>query len=301
MKPFDLQVNGYAGVDFCSMDLTAYELHAACEALDRDGVDAILATVITDAVDNLTHKLRNLTRLRDADPLARKVIAGYHVEGPFLNPKPGYIGAHPSECAIPANIDDAKRLIDAGNGLIKLITLDPANDSNHATTRYLADQSVTVSAGHCDPSLDDLGGAIDAGLSMFTHFGNGCPVDLPRHDNILQRVLHLRDHLWICFIPDGAHVPFFALKNYLDIVGIDRSIMVTDAISAATLGPGLHQISGMTVEVDEHGVARKPGSPNLAGSTITMPGIRRNLAEELELPEADIAKLIDHNPRAAMK
>ena len=87
----------------------------------------------------------------------------------------------------------------------------------------------------------------------------------------------------VCFIPDGAHVDFTALKNYLDFVGVDRSIMTTDAISAAKMGPGLHEISGISVEVDEAGVARRPGSPNLAGSTITMPGIRRNLSESLGL------------------
>jgi N-acetylglucosamine-6-phosphate deacetylase len=116
----------------------------------------------------------------------------------------------------------------------------------------------------------------------------------------LQRFLALRDHLWFCFIPDGAHVAFFALKNYLDFVGVDRSIMTSDAISAARLGPGLHEVSGITVEVDKEGVARRPGSPNLAGSTITMPGIRRNLARNLALSEGDVTALIDLNPRKAL-
>ena len=76
--------------------------------------------------------------------------------------------------------------------------------------------------------------------------------------------------------------------------------MTTDAISAASLGPGMHEISGISVEVDEAGVARSPGSANLAGSTVTMPGILRNLSQELELDEGDIAKLVDRNPRKAL-
>ena len=76
--------------------------------------------------------------------------------------------------------------------------------------------------------------------------------------------------------------------------------MTTDAISAAKMGPGLHEISGISVEVDEAGVARRPGSPNLAGSTITMPGIRRNLSESLGLGEGEITSLVDLNPRAAL-
>ena len=46
---FDLQVNGYAGVDFNADDLSADELHGACAKLREDGVAGILATVITDA------------------------------------------------------------------------------------------------------------------------------------------------------------------------------------------------------------------------------------------------------------
>ena len=300
MKPFDLQVNGYAGADFCSSNLTTEQFHAACQALADDGVDGILATLITDDVESLAAKLANMVRLREQDELIRKVIAGFHVEGPFLNASTGFIGAHEPQHVREANLEDAKRLLEAGAGLVKLFTLAPEQDKEAVVTKYLVEQGVTVSAGHCDPSIDQLKSAVDSGLSMVTHFGNGCPVELPRHDNVLQRFLSLRDQLWFCFIPDGAHVEFFALKNYLDLVGIDRSIMTTDAISAARLGPGLHEISGITVEVDDEGVARRPGSPNLAGSTITMPGIRRNLSENLALSEEEVTALIDHNPRKAL-
>jgi N-acetylglucosamine-6-phosphate deacetylase len=300
VKPFDLQVNGYAGTDFCSSSLTGEQLHNACCALVDDGVDGILATLITDSVESLATKLANMVRLREHDELARQVIAGFHVEGPFLNPSPGFIGAHEPEHVCPASVDDAQRLLDAGAGLVKLFTLAPEQDAGSAVTHFLAEQGVVVSAGHCDPTLDQLKGAIDNGLSMVTHFGNACPVELPRHDNVLQRFLSLREHLWFCFIPDGAHVDFIALKNYLDFVGVARSIMTTDAISAAKLGPGLHEISGISVEVDAAGVARRPGSPNLAGSTITMPGVRRNLSESLGLSEDEITSLVDLNPRDAL-
>ncbi len=300
MKPFDLQVNGYAGVDFCSSNLTSEKFHFACRQLADDGVDGILATLITDQVDSLVAKLTNMVRLREQDELIRNMVVGFHVEGPFLNPSPGFIGAHEPRYVRQANPEDAKGLLDAGAGLVKLFTLAPEQDEGGAVTKYLADQGVTVSAGHCDPTIDELKTAVDNGLSMVTHFGNGCPVDLPRHDNVLQRFLSFREHLWFCFIPDGAHIEFFALKNYLDFVGIDRSIMTTDAISAARLGSGSHEISSITIEVDQEGVARRPGSPNLAGSTITMPGIIENLSDQLGLDDNNILSLVDLNPRIAL-
>ncbi len=301
MSACDLQVNGYAGTDFCSPNLTSEQLHSACVALREDGVDTFLATIITDTIDALCGKLAHLVCLREQDSLAKQLIQGFHVEGPFLNPGPGWIGAHPAEAVIPANPDDAKRLLDAGEGLVKIVTLAPECDAGMATTQSLSDQGVLVSAGHCDPSMDQLKAGIDHGLRMITHLGNGCPVTLPRHDNIITRVLHLAGQLWIGFIPDGAHIDFFALKQYLTLVGLERAFVVTDAIAAARMGPGLHQLSGMDVEVDAQGVARRPGSVNLAGSTVTMPKIRENLANELSLSLAAIDQLTSTNPRQALK
>lgn len=300
MKACDLQVNGYAGADFCSSDLTAEALHKACLSLEEDGVETILATIITDTVDALCAKISNLVRLRDRDPLAKRLIHGFHVEGPFLNPEAGWIGAHPADAVIPATPDNAQRILDAGEGLVKLVTLAPECDSGMATTKCLHDQGIVVSAGHANPSMDQLRAGIDHGLSMFTHLGNGCPLTLERHDNIINRVLHLSDQLWIGFIPDGAHVDFFALNHYLTLAGADRAFIVTDAIGAARMGPGLHQLSGMEVEVDDEGVARRPGSPYLAGSTLTMPKARENLARALGRDSVEIDKLTAINPRKAL-
>ena len=297
---FDIQVNGYAGADFCSRDLTLDQCRRACDELAADGTAGILATVITDSIEGIAAKLARLVSFRAQDPLIARMIAGFHVEGPFLSRKPGCPGAHDPSKIIPATTDDAKRLVDAADGLLRLVTLAPECDAGLATTRYLAGQGVTVSAGHCDPSLDELTAAIDAGLSMVTHLGNGCALDLPRHDNFIQRALFLRERLWICFIPDGVHIPFFALANYLALAGVERTIMVTDAIVAAKLPPGRYASAGGEVVVDAAGTARRPGAGNLAGSTVSMRQVCENLARHLGLDTASIARLTATNPRRAV-
>src|SRR5437016_4086953 len=100
---FDLQVNGYAGIDFNQDDLTTEDLHRACEALDKDNV-TILATLITEPIDVMCRRLARLVSLRDQDDLAKKVIAGIHIEGPFLNETTGYRGAHPLDAIVPARL-----------------------------------------------------------------------------------------------------------------------------------------------------------------------------------------------------
>lgn len=299
MSYFDLQVNGYAGADFCSTELTLEQCRMACDAMRSDGIEGILATVITDSVEALEGKLQAMVKFREEDEVIRETIRGFHVEGPFLNPAPGYIGAHPAEQVRPANVEDAGRLLEAGAGLVRVMTIAPEFDDSLATTRFLVEKGVTVSAGHCDPDFETLRRAIDAGLSMITHLGNGCPVDLPRHDNFIQRVLSLADDLWVCFIPDGAHVPFFALKNYVRLVGLERAVVTTDAIMAAGLGPGTYELSGAPVEIDEFGVARRPGSPNLAGSTIRGHQVAENLTTQLGLSEAEVDLVFRRNPLQA--
>ena len=97
MSFFDLQVNGYAGIDFNARSLSTEEVHTACAALKADGTEGILATVITDDLAAMKEKLARLVKARDENPLVREVIAGLHIEGPFLNETDGYVGAHPRE------------------------------------------------------------------------------------------------------------------------------------------------------------------------------------------------------------
>ena len=294
----DLQVNGYGGIDFNSDDLTADRLHAACEHLRRDGVEAILATIITDSLDAMTARLARLVELRAADPVAEQLIWGLHIEGPFINREKGYVGAHPADAVIPADRTAMERLLDAAGGLARIVTLAPECDAGFAVIRFLADQRIVVSAGHSNASLDDLRGAIDAGLSMFTHLGNGCPATLPRHDNIIQRVLSLADRLWISFIADGVHVPSFALANYLRSARPDRTLIVSDAISAAGLGPGRYTIARREVQVGPDLAVRSEDGTHLVGSAVTMKRAREILATEVGLEDNQIHNVCAANARA---
>ena len=90
----DLQVNGYMGVDF-NGDATPEDIRDACVALGKHGVDGILATVITDHEDVMTRRLGTLVEACEQDELVRKLVMGIHIEGPFINETPGYVGAHP--------------------------------------------------------------------------------------------------------------------------------------------------------------------------------------------------------------
>jgi N-acetylglucosamine-6-phosphate deacetylase len=298
---FDLQVNGYAGVDFNADGLALEDLEAACQAMRGDGVEQFLATIITDDLAAMTERASRIVAALPRGGLAASMVAGIHFEGPFISSEPGYVGAHPARATRPATLDAAKRLFDVCDGRLRLVTLAPERDEDGTVTAWLSQQGVAVSAGHCNPSLAQLEQSIDAGLSMFTHLGNGSPLQLHRHDNIVQRVLSVSDRLWVCFIADGVHVPFAALKNYLKVVGSERAIVVSDAISAAGKGPGLYSLAGQSVVVDESLATWAADRSHLVGSACAMRQMAQNLAASLSLTAPEIRRLTYENPRSALR
>lgn len=297
---FDIQLNGYGGVDFHKDDLTGEALHTVCQKLQAAEVGGILATITTEKIDVMAGRLARIVALRGKDPLAQKMIPGFHIEGPFINENPGFRGAHPADAIHPAHLDEMKQLLDAAGGLTKLVTLAPERDQDLKMTKMLVKQGVKVAGGHCDPSLDQLKAACDAGLTLFTHLGNGCPMQTHRHDNIVQRVLSLRDRIWCCFIADGAHVPFVALKNYLALTGTDHAVVVTDGIAAAGMGPGRYHLGRWEIEVGEDMVVWAPDRSHFVGAGITMPQTLANLIGKVGLTEKDALKLVVDNPRKAI-
>lgn len=297
---FDLQVNGYGGIDFNQNDLNAGQLHAACEKLKEDQVSGILATVITESVDEMARRLRRIAELRERDPLAKEVIAGLHIEGPFINEQDGYRGAHPLDAVRRADLDVMKQLLDAGSGLTRIVTLAPERDDGLRVTRFLAEQGIVVSAGHCDPTMEELRGAVDAGLSMFTHLGNGAPIMMHRHDNIIQRALSLSDRIWFGLIADGTHLPYFMFANILKLAGIDRCFVVSDAIAPAGLGPGRYTVSRWDLVIGEDLVARAPDGSHFVGSAISMTQSAENLRSQVGLSVKEIARLTQTNPLLAI-
>jgi N-acetylglucosamine-6-phosphate deacetylase len=293
----DLQVNGYAGVDFNQDNLAETELRRACARLREDGVEGILATVVTDQLPRMEARLARIAAICRQDPLVREVVRGIHVEGPFISPAFGYVGAHPPAAVLPPDVDSMQRLLDAADGLVRLVTLAPERDPGMKVVRHLAGQGILVSAGHCDPSLDELRAAIDAGLSMFTHLGNGCPVILHRHDNVIQRALSLHDRLTLCFIADGVHIPPITLRNYLRLAGLERTVVVSDAIAAAGEGPGRYGLGSQTVDIADGRVPMAADGVHFAGSLATMPRMAAVLREKVGLADEEIRRLLCDNPR----
>lgn len=278
---FDLQVNGFAGVDFQSDALTLAELRTAVRALRRHGMDRILLTLITDDVDRMCRKLEVIEAHRRAEPDLARTIVGYHLEGPYLLAEPGFCGAHDPRWMHPPRMAEWKRLWAASGENVRLVTLAPELRGAPEFIRELVRRGVRVAVGHSnvgDAALDD---AIAAGLSLCTHLGNGVPQLLHRHDNVIQRLL-ARDELYATFIPDGIHLPWNVLRNFVRAKPKTKVLFTTDCMSAAGAPPGRYRLAGMELEVGKDRVVRQPGETrSFAGSALTLDDAVVNLETHL--------------------
>ena len=287
---FDFQVNGFGGVDFQRPGLTRDELRTGIAALRAEGANRFFLTLITDEIDALCRKLENVERLRATDPAIRDAVVGYHLEGPWLNPADGFRGAHPAAPMHGPRPGEIERLQSAAAGRLRLVTLAPECAGGIEAIAELRRREIHVSLGHTDASEEQIDAAIAAGARFCTHLGNGTPLFLPRHDNVIQRLL-ARDELTACFIPDGRHVPPAVLRNFVRAKPVNRTLFTTDAMAGAGAGPGRYTLGELPVEVGTDGVARQPGGGGFAGSTLTpADGVRRT-AQYLQLTEAEAARL----------
>jgi len=295
---FDFQVNGFGGVDFQRDDLTSTEFTHAVAALSRHGTSGIFATLITDEVDALCRRFAALEKLCATVPSAGAAILGYHLEGPWLSPTPGYRGAHPAGPMRAPTSADYERLQAAAHGRLRLITLAPEWPGSAEFIAAVTQQGVHVSLGHTNASEAEIDAAIRAGARFCTHLGNGCPLELPRHDNIVQRLL-ARDELTACFIPDGIHLPKGVLKNFVRAKPAGRVLFTTDAMAGAGAPPGRYTIGPHLIAVGADGVARQPGEKNFAGSTLTPDVGVRHIADWLNLTPETARNFWSTAPAAA--
>lgn len=295
---FDFQVNGFAGVDFQAPRVSVAECERAVAGLRRHGTAAILLTLITDTIDEHCRRLEQFEKIRAASPNCASMIAGYHIEGPWLSPEPGFRGAHPAEPMHAPSLAEFERLQAAAQGRVRLITLAPEWPGSPECIAAMARAGVHISLGHTNASEAQIDAAIRAGARFATHVGNGTPLTLHRHDNVVQRLL-ARDELTACLIPDGVHLPPFVLKNFFRAKPPGKVLFTTDAMSGAGMGPGRYQIGRMEVEVGADGIARQPGGSGFAGATLAPDEGVRRAAEFIGLPYATAERIWSTDAAAA--
>lgn len=286
---FDLQVNGWAGVDFSSSGLTREAVNQAANLLEEAGTERFLPTVITTTPESYQHILPILSAACEEDIR----LAGIHLEGPFISPEGGAVGAHPKLHVREPSIDSFRRLQDRAKGQIRLVTLAPEGLGALALIEYLVENNVIVSIGHTLANALQIQDACTAGATLATHLGNGIPNLLDRTDNPIWSILN--SPLSVMLITDGFHLPHGFIRTVYAAKGADKIILTSDAAPVAGLASGEYEIFGTRVRLTEEGCVRNLNAPTLAGSAATLSQCVEVCRKILDPSEEDLEKICREN------
>jgi N-acetylglucosamine-6-phosphate deacetylase len=282
----DLQVNGFAGVDYNSASTPLEEIARSLDVLFSTGVTRFYPTVITGAPDAMCGALANLARARESLPEGEAMEA-FHVEGPHISPEDGPRGAHPREWVRPPDVDEFRRWQDAAHGHVRLVTLSPEWPGAPAYIEALVAEGIVVSIGHTKATSAEIAASVSAGATMSTHLGNGSHNVLPRHPNYIWDQL-ADDRLTASVIPDGIHAPPAFIKAAIRAKEVARAVLVTDAATPAGGPPGRYRLGAQELELTPEGRVVLAGQERLAGSSLRMDRAVANAMRfaGVSLPEA---------------
>jgi N-acetylglucosamine-6-phosphate deacetylase len=267
----DLQVNGYAGVDFSTPGEDGYEMAGA--ALLVDGVTAFQPTIVTADLDSMLGSLADVRGLERGPRLL-----GAHLEGPFISPaRPG---AHDPRAILAPDLAVLEALLEAGP--VAQVTLAPELPGALLLIDALVARGVTVSCGHTDADAVAAHLAFDRGANAVTHLFNAMRRPAPRDPGIAFAALG-RDDVFVTLIIDGHHLSDDAVRTAWRAAG-DRVVLVSDAVAAASAADGAYTLGGTVPIHSEAGIVRAADGA-LAGSTISMLDAVRN-AHALGVPLA---------------
>ncbi|HVV43826.1 MAG TPA: amidohydrolase family protein [Bryobacteraceae bacterium] len=264
----DLQVNGFAGVDFNDPRTPIEEISRALDAISRTGVTRCFPTIITGPPEAMLACLKNLRRAQTLLPQGR-AIAGFHVEGPHIGAEDGPRGAHPARWVRPPDPDEFARWQEATEGGIRLVTLSPHWPGVAAYISELTSAGVTVSIGHTGANTEQIGAAVNAGATLSTHLGNAAHRMVLKFPNCLWDQL-ADDRLSASFIVDGLHLDPSFLRVALRAKSAERTILVTDAAAPTGSAPGPYRLGELDVELTEDDRVVLRGTRKLAGSALRM-------------------------------
>jgi N-acetylglucosamine-6-phosphate deacetylase len=290
----DLQVNGFAGVDFNDPNTPVDAIGRALDAMFSTGVTRCLPTVITGPADAMLASLRNLRRAQIELPGGR-AIAGFHVEGPHIGAEDGPRGAHPVQWVRPPDFAEFARWQEATEGNIRLVTLSPHWQEAPAYIAALTKAGVVVSIGHTGANAEEIARAVDAGATLSTHLGNAAYKMVPKFPNCLWDQL-AEDRLHASFIVDGLHLDPSFLRVALRTKSVERTILVTDAAAPAGAVPGNYRLGELDVELTNDGRVVLTGSRKLAGSALRMNNAVANLMRIGEVSLRDAIRAATINP-----
>jgi N-acetylglucosamine-6-phosphate deacetylase len=285
----DIHVHGGGGHSFTTGDPDAARGAAAFHL--RHGTTTLLASLVSSPYPLMLDATHAFTPL-----VEEGVLGGIHFEGPYLSTI--RCGAQNPEYLRLPSIGEIEGLIDAGDGLVSMMTIAPELPGALDAIEVLVAHGVIAAIGHTDASYEQAYAGIGAGASVGTHVFNGMA---PPHHRTPGTVFALlgSDEVICELVADGIHLHDGTLYFAATATGPARAALVTDAIDATGMPAGRYDLGGQEVDVVD-GAARLVSNGNIAGSTLTMDAALRR-AVGAGIPLVDAVTMAATTPARALR
>ena len=294
----DLQINGSVGVDFSDPALTADMFMKAAEHIFASGTELFLPTLVTSPAEVYCRNLPLIRATCEKHGILGQV-PGVHLEGPFISPEPGAVGAHRACDVREPDLRLFDEIVERSGGYVKLLTVAAERPRAAELISHARELGVTVSCGHQLADAEDLRNAARAGAALLTHLGNGCPNRIDRHRNPIWAGMAC-DELTAMIITDGHHLPPELIRCIFRVKGADRVIVTSDAAPVAGLPPGKYDIWGNDAVLEPNGRYHNPAKGCLVGSSASLKECADYFRTLGIATEAEIRKMTRDNPLAAI-
>ncbi len=264
----DNQVNGYQGIDFSGEGLSIDGIMKAAEALWKDGVTTFLPTLVTGSHNDLIRNFKVLSRASE-HPFFNGSIPGFHLEGPYLSPEPGYYGCHQVQHLRRPSWREFMEYQAAAGGKIIQVTVAPEVDGVIEFIRSCRVKGIVTAIGHTNATADEIEIAVENGARLSTHLGNGCANLIDRRLNPLWPQL-ANDRLTPSLIADGHHLTPEELRVFYKVKGPENLILTSDVTCLRGLPPGDYIYLGSKVTKTAEGLVMNPERNCLAGASLPL-------------------------------
>jgi len=258
----DIQVNGYGGQPFSAADLTVEGVASILETYLSFGTTRVCPTVTTNSTKVMRHAIATLVEATASDPRFGRLVAGIHVEGPYISPNDGPRGAHPKQFTRPPDWDEFQRFQEAAKGTIRIVTLSPEYAEAESFIARATAAGIVVAIGHTSATGEQIRAAVDAGARLSTHLGNGSHLKLRRHPNYIWNQM-AEDRLTASIIADGHHLPGEVVRVIVRAKTPGRIILTSDLSGFAGVPRGIHASETGDVEMLADGRLVVAGEPRL--------------------------------------
>ncbi|WP_232547104.1 N-acetylglucosamine-6-phosphate deacetylase [Propioniciclava soli] len=257
----DVHTHGGAGAEFANDPVTAAAHHL------RHGTTSAVASFVTMPVASLAERVAALV-----PHVAARTIAGVHLEGPWIAEE--FHGAHPVDLLCDPDPADVAHIVEAGEGIVRMVTIAVERPGAMDAVRFLADRGVVAAIGHTAATFDQTRDALVAGVSGVTHLFNAMPGLHHRRPGPILALLQDAD-AWLEVIADGVHLnPELVRWVFGQAPG--RVVLITDALAAAGMPDGHFTSGSLDVDVRD-GKALVAGTETIAGSTLVLGDAVRNV------------------------